>query len=131
MKTNYWKRATYKIQLQQDGRIFGQEVAGVVNSGFGIHESGTAWNITHLCSGWKCFTAVSADGAKILAQYLIKNYLSDFERLKISGTTIENYKPLAEKIASDNDLAQLRKSVADDRPKATESRNQLSLKIIS
>lgn len=74
---------------------------------------------------------MSAEGAKILAQYLIENYLSDFEKLKISGITIKNYKLLAGKIALDDELARLRKSVADDRPEVTESRNQLSLKIIS
>ena len=128
---NDWEKATYKIQMHLDDRIFTQEVSGVAAGGFGIHEMGGAWNITHLSSGWNCFSAADENGAKIIARYLTDKYLPEFERLKISGTTIENFRPLAEKIADDGELVRLRKLYADNRPKAKESRNQLSLQIIS
>ena len=114
MTANGWEKATYTIQVNLHNRIISQEVAGIVESNFGIHETGGVWNITHLATGWNCFTAATSDGAKILAQYLIKNYLPEFGRLNISGTTVENYHPLEEKITSDGELAHLKKLYADD-----------------
>lgn len=129
--TNDWEKATYKIQLHLDGQIFTQEVSGVVSGGFGIHECGGAWNITHLATGWNSFSTADENGAKIIAQYLTDHYPNEFERLKISGTTIENFRPLAEKIAADDHLAHLRELYADDSFKAEKRANQMSLKIIS
>lgn len=128
---NDWKKETYTIQVHLHDQIISQEVAGVVNGGFGIHETGGAWNITHLATGWNCFSAADENGAKILAQYLIANYLPEFERLRISGTTVENYCPLENKITSDGELAHLKKLFADASSEAEKRENRMKVQIIS
>ena len=128
---NDWEQAVYTIQVYSDGQIVSQSAAGVIRGGFGIHEIGGAWNVTHLATGWNCFTAADIEGAKIIAQHLIDCYLPDFERLKINGTTAENYRPLVEKITADGELAQLKKRYGDTRPNAENGENRMSMKIIS
>ncbi len=104
MMANDWEKANYIIQVCLDDQVVGCEVAGVVKSGFGIHETNGAWNITHLATGFNCLSAADFDGAEIVARYLIKNYLPEFERLIITGKTLENYRQLEEKITSDREL---------------------------
>ena len=132
MVANDWEKANYIIQVCLDGQIISQEVAGVVKSGFGIHETNGAWNITHLATGFNCLSAADFDGAKIVARYLIDNYQPEFERLKISGTTLENYRPLEERITTDGDLAYLKKLYGDDRSETKNRENRkMTMKIIS
>ena len=131
MMGNDWEQAIYTIQVYLDGQIVSQSAAGVIRDGFGIHEIGGAWNVTHLATGWNCFTAASLGGAKIIAQHLIDRYLADFERLKITGTTAKNYRPLEEKIIADRELAQMKKRYGDDRPNAENEESRMRIKILS
>lgn len=128
---NDWENANYTIQARLDGQIVGCEVAGVVKSGFDIHETNGVWNITHLATGFICLSAADFDGAKIVARYLIDNYLPEFERLKITGKTLENYRPLEERITSDRELFYLKELYGDDRLEAQNRGNRMNMKIIS
>ena len=131
MMANDWENSTYPIQARLDGQIVSYEVAGIIKSGFGIHEAGGAWNITHLTTGFNCLTAAYFDGAKIVAQYLIENYLPEFERLKITGTMVENYRPLEEKITTDVELAYLKELYGDDGSEVEKKENRMIMRIIS
>lgn len=92
---NEWKNQIYKIEQHADGRIFTERVSGAVCGGFGVHETGSGWNVTHLKSGWATFVSRTEEGAKIIALHLIENYAADFERLEITGCMVENFKPPA------------------------------------
>ena len=125
-----WEKEEYTIQMQLDGRIFGEIVSGITKGGFGVHETDAGWNVTHVASGWNCFTAVSEDGAVILADYLMENYHRDFDRLKISGTELENYKQLETKIKTDPELKTLVRLFAIES-ETKPGPKQLGVKIIS
>ena len=53
-----------------------------------------------------------------MAQYLIDNYLPEFERLKITGKTVENYRPLEEMITSNGELLYLKELYGDRHSEA-------------
>ena len=125
-----WEKEEYTIQMQLDGRIFGETVYGIAKGGFGIHAAGDGWNVTHIASGWNCFTAASENGAVILADYLMENYHRDFQRLKISGTELENYKQLETKIKADKELKTLVKLFAIES-ETKPGPKQIKVKIIS
>ena len=129
---NNWQKSAYQIQMHQGAKIFSQTVYGFTKSGFGIHESDAGWNVTHVASGWNCFTAESEKGAVILADYLRENFREDFERLKVSGTELENYKPLLKKIKDDPELKELVRlfGTQSDQP-GKDGQREIGVKIIS
>lgn len=85
-----WEQSEYKIQMHQNGNIYSEVVSGITCGEFGIHETDSGWNVTHIASGWNCFTATSKLGAVVIAHFLINNYAPDFNRLKVSGTELAN-----------------------------------------
>ena len=126
-----WEKAEYEIQMHQAGRIYSETVYGFAKGGFGIHETDSGWNITHIASGWNCMTAESENGAVIIAHHLMTDYYNDFNRLKVSGTELENFKPLLEKIKSDAHLAELKRLFTDQSSRKKDGQREIELKIIS
>ena len=129
---NGWEKSEYQIQMHRDQQIYGEKVFGIEKNGFGIHETALGWNITHLASGWNCFTARSENGAVILAHYLMENFHADFNRLVVVGTQLENYKPLLKKIKDDPELKELVRlfGTQSDQP-GKDGQREIGVKIIS
>jgi hypothetical protein len=107
-----WTIRTYQIKQHANGEILTAHLRGQTRDGFGIHQTGDGWSVTHLNSGWATFMSRTEEGAKIIADYLIGNYAAEFERLKISGCAVENFRLLAERIEADAALWNLRRLYA-------------------
>jgi hypothetical protein len=107
-----WTSQTYRIKQHANGEILTEQVIGQTRDGFGIHQTSDGWSITHLKSGWATFISGTEDGAKLIADYLIGNYSTEFERLHISGCTVENFRLLAGRIEADEALWNLRRLYA-------------------
>lgn len=107
-----WTLQTYQIKQHAKGEILTEQVIGQTREGFGIHQTGDGWSVTHLKSGWATFMSRTEEGAKIIADYLTGNYAAEFERLNISGCAVENFRLLAERIEADAPLWNLRRLYA-------------------
>lgn len=107
-----WTRQTYQIKQHANGEILAEQVHGQTREGFGIHQTSDGWSITHLKSGWATFMSRTEDGAKLIADYLTCNYAAEFERLKINGSAVENFRLLAGRIEGDALLWNLRRLYA-------------------
>ncbi len=107
-----WTIKNYQIKQHADGQILTEQVRGQTREGFGVHQSAHGWSITQLKSGWATFISGTEEGAKIIADYLSGNYAAEFERLNISGCTVENFRLLAERIEADEALWNLRRLYA-------------------
>jgi hypothetical protein len=104
-----WTSQTYLIKQHANGEILTDQVIGQTRAAFGIHQTSDGWSITHLKSGWATFISGTEEGAKIIADYLIANYSAEFERLQISGCTVENFRLLAGRIETDAALWNFRR----------------------
>lgn len=109
---NEWTIQFYQIKQHADGEILTEQVRGQARDGFGIHQTGDGWSVTHLKSGWATFISGTEEGAKIIAEYLIGNYSIEFERLDINGCTVENFRLLAGRVEADEELWNLRRQYA-------------------
>jgi hypothetical protein len=128
-----WTRQTYKIKQHANGEILTEQVIGQTRQGFGIHQTGDGWSVTHLKSGWATFISGTEEGAKIIADYLIGNYAAEFERLNINGCAVENFRLLAGRIEADELLWNLRRLYAIPQRELNrrQSESQPKLEVIS
>ncbi len=112
MRSSEWTTQTYKIKQHANNQILSEQVRGQTRGGFGIHQTGDGWSVTHLKSGWATFISGTEEGAKLIADYLIGSYAPEFERLIINGCAVENFRSLAELIEADEALWTLRRLYA-------------------
>jgi len=107
-----WTIQDYQIKQHANGQILSEQVRGQTRGGFGIHQTGDGWSVTHLKSGWATFISGTEEGAKIIADYLSGNYASEFKRLVINGCAVEHFRSLAGRIEADELLWNLRRLYA-------------------
>ena len=128
-----WMIQTYPIKQHANGQILSEQVRGQTRGGFGIHQTGDGWSVTHLKSGWATFISGTEEGAKIIADYLSCNYAAEFERLVIDGCAVENFRLLAGRIEADEALWNLRRLYAIPQRELNRRRSepQPKLEVIS
>jgi len=107
-----WTIQEYKIKQHANNQILSEQVRGLARGGFGIHQTGDGWSVTHLKSGWATFISGTEEGAKLIADYLTENYAAEFERLVVNGCAVENFRSLAGRIEADEALWNLRRLYA-------------------
>lgn len=112
MRSSEWTPQTYRIKQHAGGEILTEQVSGRTRGGFGIHQTGDGWSVTHLKSGWATFISGTEGGATLIADYLIENYAAEFERLNVNDCTVENFRMLAGRIEADEALWNLRRLYA-------------------
>lgn len=124
-----WTIQAYRIKQHADGQILTEQVRGQTREGFGIHQTADGWSVTHLKSGWATFMSRTAEGAKIIADYLISCYAAEFERLNINGCAAENFRSLAERVEADETLWNLRRLYAIPQRELNRSRRETQPKL--
>ncbi|MGI8493903.1 MAG: hypothetical protein ACR2L1_01150 [Pyrinomonadaceae bacterium] len=124
MRSSQWTPQTYPIKQHADGRILTGQVRGQTREGFGIHQTGDGWSVTHLKSGWATFISGTEEGAKFITDYLIGSYADEFERLVINGCAVKNFRSLAGRIEADEALWNLRRLYATPQRELNRRRSE-------